>query len=251
MDIYRKFAQLYATGDYPQYSAGIATFFPKVLSHLKVTPRTLLDLACGEGTFAVAMAKLNLKVTGLDQSPEMIALARAKADQEGLQITFTKGDMRGLEFSSAFDVITCWFDSLNYLLELDDIISTFRGVSRALVDNGIFVFDLNTIYWLVTLAQRYPCTVERETDSIFQVHRHSYDFETNIGTFHITGFIKEDNRWLRRVDETHKERGYTLEEVRTVIKKSGLREIACWESLEHQTPLTGQSKRVFFVTQKT
>ena len=250
MNIYRKFAHLYATGNYPQYSARIATLFPEVLSYLELKPRSLLDLACGEGTFAVAMAKHNLQVTGLDQSPEMVALARAKADQEGVPITFIQGDMRDLTFSSTFDVVTCWFDSLNYLLKLDDLPATFRGVTRALVENGFFIFDLNTIYWLVTLAQRYPCIVERETDSIFQVHRHSYNFETNVGTFHITGFIKEDDRWLRRVDETHKERGYTLEEVRTVIAESGLQEVDCWESLERQAPLSEQSKRAFFVTQK-
>ena len=251
MDVYRAFAQLYAIGDYPQYSARIATILPKVLCLLEVTPHTLLDLACGEGTFAVAMAKQGLVVTGLDQSPEMIALAKEKAIQEGVQATFIQGDMRQLDFSSSFDLVTCWFDSLNYLLELKDLASTFQGVAQALSDKGVFIFDLNTIFWLVTLAQRYPCTVERETEEIFQVHRHSYNFETNIGTFHITGFIKENDRWLRRVDETHKERGYTLEEVRYTIKNTGLRELACWEDLEHQTPLSPQSRRVFFVTQKT
>jgi SAM-dependent methyltransferase len=251
MNIYRKFAQLYATGNYPEYSAHIATLFPEVLSQLKVAPNSLLDLACGEGTFAVAMAKQGLQVTGLDQSPEMLAYAQAKADQEGVRITFTQGDMRALDYSSTFDVVTCWYDSLNYLLELNDLTSTFIGVEKALSEDGVFIFDLNTIYWLVTLAQRYPCMVERETDTIFQVHRHSYDFETNIGTFHITGFIKEDDRWLRRVDETHKERGYTLDEVRHVIKDSGLQEVDCWENLEHQTPMTPQSRRVFFVTKKS
>jgi len=250
MGIYRKFAQLYANGDYPQYSARIAAIFPDVITFLKMQPHSLLDLACGEGTFAVAMAKQDFMVTGVDQSPEMIELARKKAAQEGVQVSFLQGDMRNLDFSSTFDVVTCWFDSLNYLLELDDLTATFRGVVKALSPNGLFIFDMNTIYWLATLAQRYPCTVERETDTIFQVHRHSYNFETNIGTFHITGFIQEGHRWLRRVDETHKERGYTLEEVRTVLKKSGLREVACWENLERQTPLTEQSKRVFFVTQK-
>ena len=250
MNIYRKFARLYATGDYPQYSARIASLFPEVLSHFKLKPHSLLDLACGEGTFAVAMAKHNLQVTGLDQSPEMIALAQAKAENEGVPVTFIEGDMRKLTFSSAFNVITCWFDSLNYLLNLDDLSATFRGVARALVDDGFFIFDLNTIYWLVTLAQRYPCIVERETDTIFQVHRHSYNFETNIGTFHITGFIKEEDRWLRRIDETHKERGYTLEEVRSILTESGLQEVNCWESLERQTAISKQSKRVFFITQK-
>ncbi|MFX0168378.1 MAG: class I SAM-dependent DNA methyltransferase [Candidatus Hodarchaeota archaeon] len=250
MNIYRTFAQLYATGDYPQYSARIATILPKVMSWLEVTPHTLLDLACGEGTFVVTMAKQGLVVTGLDQSPEMIALAKEKAEEEGVQATFIRGDMRRLEFSSSFDFVTCWFDSLNYLLELEDLVITFQGVANALTEKGFFIFDLNTIYWLVTLAQRYPCTVERETEEIFQVHRHSYNFETNIGTFHITGFIKENDRWLRRVDETHKERGYTLEEVRHTIKKAGLQEVACWENLENQTPHTPQSRRVFFITQK-
>lgn len=250
MGIYEDFASLYASGKYPEYSQHIAELFTPLLQKLEITPQTLLDLACGEGTFAIAMAKQGFRITGIDKSKQMLKLAKAKSYQEKIQVTWRQLDIRELDYSEAFDVITCWFDSLNYLLELEDLCKTFNGVQKALRKDGLFVFDMNTIYWLTTLAQRYACSVERDIDEIFQVHRHSYDEQSNIAAFHITGFIKEGGRWLRRVDEIHHERGYTIEEIRDCLQKAELTELACSGNLAEPTPLTPESRRVYFLTQK-
>lgn len=250
MTIYSDFATLYASGDYPEYSAQIAKLLPSIFQKIGLRPHKILDLACGEGTFAVAMAKHAFKVTGVDQSPEMLALARQKAKTEKVHVHFLQMDIRQLKMEMKFDLVTCWFDSLNYITDYADLKSTFQGIAAVMKPGGMLIFDMNTIYWLVTLAQRHSCVVERETANIFQVHRHSYDFETCIATFHITGFVKENDRWLRRIDEIHKERGYTLDEIRSCLRAAQLSELACWEDLEKQTPLTPQSRRVYFICKK-
>jgi ubiquinone/menaquinone biosynthesis C-methylase UbiE len=250
LSIYKEFATIYATGEYPQFSQDVAKILPSLLESLDVSPKTLLDIACGEGTFAIAMAHHGLEVTGIDQSAEILAIAREKAQQAKLNITFHQMDMRKLNLSGSFNLITCWFDSLNYLLTINDVQSTFNGVAHRLNKKGLFVFDLNTIYWLRTLAERRAVTIERETDEVFQVHRHSFDEDSKIATFNFIAFIKENDYWVRRVDETHHERGYTLKEIRTCLKNAGLTEIACWGNLEERTPIISNTKRVWFVTKK-
>lgn len=250
MDVYRKFASLYASGDYPQYSKHIADFLPTLFTKLNFQPKTILDVACGEGTFTIEMAKQGYEVTGIDQSPEMLTIARKKARKENIQLELHQMDMRQIKFDKTFDLATSWFDSINYILEISDLETTFKGIAQVLTDNGLFIFDMNTIYWLVTLAQRYACIVERETSDIFQVHRHAYDFEHNVASFHITGFVKDKGRWLRRIDETHKERGYTINEIRSCLKAAGFTELGYWSNLEEQIPFTPESKRVFFVVKK-
>jgi hypothetical protein len=57
LKIYREFATLYARGPYSEYSARIADILPSVLKRFEAYPVNLLDVACGEGTFAIRMAK--------------------------------------------------------------------------------------------------------------------------------------------------------------------------------------------------
>ncbi len=221
-----------------------------ILRNLECQPNTVLDIACGEGTFAIAMAKTGLDVIGIDRSKEMLRIAREQAKAANLLIEFYEMDMRQLDLRQSFDLITCWFDSLNYLLTLNDLKKAFKAIYDHMNPDGLFIFDMNTIYWLKTLADRYAVIIEKETSDVFQVHRHTYDKTTRIATFHLIAFLKENDCWQRRVDETHHERGYTLDEIRSCLNTAGLSEIACYGNLEERLPYTKESKRVWFITKK-
>lgn len=249
MSVYRKFARFYAKGPYPQYSERMAEALPSVLERFGARPQAILDLACGEGTFAVAMGKKGFRVTGVDRSSQMLKLARERAERENVEVEFLLQDMRSLLFEEKFDLVSCWYDSLNYLLELKDLKNTFSGVHRALRRDGHFIFDMNTIYGLAVKWQRHPCLVQQDTSDIFEVHRHDYDFERNVATVKITGFVKEGQRWSR-IDEEHNERGYSLNEIRECLNESGLQELACWGNLQEMSAPNAGSGRVFFFTKK-
>jgi SAM-dependent methyltransferase len=249
MDIFVGFAYFYAKGTYPQYSERMAELLPAVLERFCAKPQAILDLACGEGAFAVAMAKKGFQVTGVDLSPHMLRFARERAQQENVKVEFLLQDMRSLPFKERFDLVTCWYDSLNYLLELEDLEKTFAGVWQALKKGGLFIFDINTIYGLAVNWQRYPCYVQQDTPELFEIHRPSYDFEKNIATLRITGFVKEGDRWSK-MEEEHKERGYSLEEIRGCLKITGFQELACWGSLREMSKPKTDSGRVWFVAQK-
>jgi len=246
---YDRFAHLYTHGPYPRYSQRMAELLPAVLRVLGAQPRTLLDLACGEGTFAVAAAGQGFEVTGLDASSQMLEAAQRRAADEGSKLRLVQGDMRSLAFAEEFDLVTCWYDSLNYLLDQRDLEAAFRGVARALRRGGHFIFDMNTICGLAVMWRSHPFHVMQDASGIFDVHINSYDFENDIATKHIVGFINQGDSWTR-IDEEHKERGYRLDEISTCLEVSGLKQIACWGRLEDMTAPGPDCGRAWFVARQ-
>jgi SAM-dependent methyltransferase len=249
MGIYAEFARVYAQGPYRRYSADMAGLLPAALDRFAAQPQTVLDLACGEGTFALAMARQGFQVTGVDQSAQMLELAREQAAREGLNVEFALQDMRTLPFADRFDLVTCWYDSLNYLLQVADLERTFAGVHQAVRADGLFVFDMNTLYGLAVHWQRQACYVQQDTPALLEIHRTGYDYERDIATVHITAFVREGDTW-RRLDEEHSERGYPLEEIRRCFRAAGWQELACWGSLREMSALQPDSGRVWFVLRK-
>jgi len=146
MTLYNHFAQVYARGYYPEFSQALANLLPGIFTQFEI-PSTgkLIDLACGEGSFALEMASKGWDVVGIDQSEEMLRLARRRAADSASQVEFFKQDMREFTVPGQADLVTCWFDSLNYLLRIEDIQSAFSRVYQALKPGGWFIFDMNTI----------------------------------------------------------------------------------------------------------
>ena len=103
----------------------------------------ILDLACGSGTFAISLANLEYNVTGLDLSDEIISVAKEKAKINRKEIDFHTLDMSDFNLDKKFDVITCFFDSVNFL-QKNKIINMMDCVYQHLNEGGYFIFDLFT-----------------------------------------------------------------------------------------------------------
>jgi SAM-dependent methyltransferase len=67
----------------------------------------VLDVGCGPGRHALALARRGISVHGVDLSPDFIDLARASAAAEDLPATFEVQDVRELAFDSEFDAVIC------------------------------------------------------------------------------------------------------------------------------------------------
>jgi SAM-dependent methyltransferase len=250
MNIYRRFAQVYAAGPYPGYSLTLIDALPGVFKHFKIhTPGHMLDVACGEGSFAVAMAEQGWAAAGLDQSPEQLALARKLAERAGVHVYFRQGDMREPFELSGFDLVTCWYDSLNYLLDENDLARTFNHTTSALKPGGWFLFDMNTIYGLAVGWQRQKAFVQQDSAHVFEIHRPSYDFERQIATLQITAFLPQGELW-ERFDEIHQERGYPLETIQACLQQAGFESIEAFGSIREFTPPGPDSQRVWFAARK-
>jgi SAM-dependent methyltransferase len=102
--------------------------------------RSLLELGCGTGAMLAGLAP-DLAVTGVDRSPEMLAIAARR----GLRAELVQADMTAFSLGTSFDVVICVFDTLNHLARFESWRQMFDRVHEHLADGGLFVFDVNTV----------------------------------------------------------------------------------------------------------
>jgi glycine/sarcosine N-methyltransferase len=105
--------------------------------------RRVLDAACGSGGHALALAGWGYDVAGADASPAMIALARQKGAQVGLDAPFVVSDLAGLPLATPrgrpYDAVLCLGNSLPHLLTQADLIAALRGIAGVLRPGGLFL----------------------------------------------------------------------------------------------------------------
>lgn len=250
MPIYDRFASIYQRGPYVRFSQNLAdTVLPEYLESLGVQPSTLLDIACGEGSFAVAMAKLDYRVTGVDQSERMIDLARQRAVEADVKVKFRVADMRSLAFQNEFDLVTCFFDSMNYLLTVRDLQDAIRCAFNAMKPGGLYIFDMNTVYGLAVDWMREKTYIQNETDDFIEIHRPSFDYENLIASLQITIFKQYGDLW-ERIEETHQERGYPIADLQFLLAETGFEIVGMYGILSKRSDVSTSSPRVWFAAKK-
>ncbi|MCS6988157.1 MAG: class I SAM-dependent methyltransferase [Chloroherpetonaceae bacterium] len=104
-------------------------------------PPRALDVACGSGRHAVALAENGFEVTANDLSESLLAEARKLAAKKNVALRFARYDMRDLPFENEFDLVVQLFTSFGYFERDDDDRLTLRCVARALKPKGWYVLD--------------------------------------------------------------------------------------------------------------
>jgi SAM-dependent methyltransferase len=104
----------------------------------------LLDVACGGGQFLQEMHSRGWRVAGVDLSSAMIARARRRLPNE---VPLEVACMSEFTLAGPFDIVTCWCDSVRYLLTNEAIIRHLQRVGRALKPGGVYVVDVGFSSW--------------------------------------------------------------------------------------------------------
>ncbi len=102
----------------------------------------VLELACGTGRVSMPLARAGFRVTGLDAAPAMLEVARSRAEQEGIDITWVEGDMRDFDLGGQFALILCPANAFLHLLTRADIEACLAAVRRHLAPGGRFALDI-------------------------------------------------------------------------------------------------------------
>lgn len=248
MSIYRRFAEAYAKAGRGRFSLELVPWVTAVFERFGTSPTSLVDVACGAGEFAVAMARAGIAVTGVDQSPEMLALARQSAAASGVKITFVEQDMRELRIAEPVEAATCLYDSLNYVVDESEFRRTLAAVAGALRTGGMFVFDMITVRGL---AERWGnrTWVIQDTDDAFEADQSHFDYDTGIATLRVNAFLHRRQGLYERIEEVHRERGYPVPAIDAALEATGFEHLGCWSSPAFEA-VTPETARVFYAARR-
>jgi 2-polyprenyl-6-hydroxyphenyl methylase/3-demethylubiquinone-9 3-methyltransferase len=104
-------------------------------SRMPLEGKTALDVGCGAGLLAEPLARLGAKVTGIDASPEVIAVAREHASAMGLEIDYRVGDVQALE--GQFDLVT----SMEVIEHVADPSAFVKALAKRLAPDGLLIMS--------------------------------------------------------------------------------------------------------------
>ncbi len=247
MAIYDHYAQIYDDSGQIVFSIKMIPYLSELLDRHPVPARTMLDLACGTGTVALSFAHQGWDVYALDASSGMLDQARQKAQQAGQKLAFSQQDMRHFILPHPVALVTCLYDSLNYMLTLTDLEQVFRQVSAALMPGGLFLGDMNT---QVTLEEVWGSnTFFVENQGMAVILRSHYQPQTRFSTVDIVGFVRQENGLYRRFDEHHTEIAHENQEVLDVLTSAGLNVEAMYTCFLFD-PVDQDTRRIMWVARK-
>lgn len=104
--------------------------------------RKILDLGCGTGNHAIRFAQRGYTVFGVDQSEEMLAVARTKAHNSSAPVRWICSSVEGFETAERFDAVIMMFAVLGYHTSNAAVLKALGTARRHLVSGGLFVCDV-------------------------------------------------------------------------------------------------------------
>ncbi len=101
----------------------------------------VLEVGCGTGTVATLLSNEGYSVDAFDLSLEMIEYARLKSNE----VNFYVDDACSFKVATKYSIIICFMDTVNYILNQEDLNKMFSNVALALEDDGVFLFDIHKL----------------------------------------------------------------------------------------------------------
>ncbi len=212
---------------------------------LELSPgQSLLDLGCGPGRHAVALAQRGYEVHALDLSREYLALAEEAAAAANVGISIVHADMRNIPFTARFDAVISMFSAFGYLESEDEDARVLEAVAAALKPGGRVLLDMINREWVV-LNYVQKDWHKGQDGTTYLEHR---EFDLPTSRNHVT-FTALGHDGTTREIGGHHIRLYTLTEIIALLGRARL-------SFEHalggfgSEPYSLTSRRMIVVATK-
>lgn len=241
-EAYGAFAYAYDKALGERFFRAARRLLDETLERHPTPKRTHLDLACGTGLVVDYFRSRGWLSTGIDASLEMLAMARDRASR------LVAGDFRALPLRGRFARITCLYDSLNHLLDANDLVATFRSVRGVMDSDSLFLFDMNhpEIYpevWGISdpfVADGPDFHLEIGT---------TYRRREKIGRANVTGWANVGGRRVE-IHEQHLQRAYSEREIVKSLDAAGLKpvDVLDFDPYEERDAIDATTVKLFFIT---
>ncbi|HEU4889499.1 MAG TPA: methyltransferase domain-containing protein [Thermoanaerobaculia bacterium] len=214
VEAYGAFAYAYDKALGQRFFRAVQRLLDETLDRYPTPKRTHLDLACGTGLVLKAFRERGWRSTGVDASLAMLQVAQRRVPR------VAAGDLRALPLRSKFARITCLYDSLNHMLDANDLAAAFRSVRTVMDHDSLFLFDVNhpEIYpevWGISepfIAKGHDYHLEIAT---------TYRSREKIGRAAVTGWADIGGKRVP-IDEQHRQRAYSEREIVKALDAAGM-----------------------------
>ena len=234
---YEKFAYYYDSLMDPQFYDDYLVFIKKHTDHVE----EILELGCGTSELAIRLSKAGYRIFATDLSNDMIEVSKQKAMYENVDLMLQKVDMTDFSTSYQLDLILCLCDSLNYIINEDDIIKTFKNVFMSLKNDGYFIFDVNSLYKMNVILDDY---IEQEEDEEFS-------FKWSVKNINEGEVIHDvyilDKLENELVEETHHQKTYAVSQYKKWLNSVGFTNIELYSDFKEYKE---ECERIIFVCRK-
>jgi|ETNmetMinimDraft_2_1059921.scaffolds.fasta_scaffold30194_2 SAM-dependent methyltransferase len=212
---YAKYYDLFYKGK--DYSEEV-DFLKKILDRFGRKPVKILNLGCGTGAHDKDLVNEGYRITGMDLSEEMIAIAKNKVPDA----KFVVGDIANFELNEKFDVIICMFSVLGYLNENKQIKGFFDSCKRHLSDGGLLILD---VWNGLGVMRELPTSREKSVEiGELRIVRKSYpdlDPTNHLNKIRFNVKVFDNGELIKDYDEDHKVRFFFPLEIRKYMEDVG------------------------------
>lgn len=202
---------------------------------------SVYDAACGTGRLLERLCEPGLRRAGSDLSEGMLAIARRRL---GERAALSRQDLRAVSETGSWDLVSCLYDSVNYLLESGELEAALRRLAALTGAGGLLVFDVCTER---NSLDHFLDYVDTGVVDRWEYERHSwYDPERRL---HHNDFLVIDLASGERWRENHLQRIYRVADVEASIQRAGLERLATYAEFSFRRG-SESADRVHFVARK-
>lgn len=232
-------------------------FIFKVYEHYLHTPlKSLIDIACGPAYHAIVAAQRGAAVIGLDLMPEMVAFARDKATDAGVEIAFLAEDMRYYKLETPVNMAINMFDGLDGVTYNEDLIQHLRCVAENLTPGGLYLMEhTHPRDCGMYNYDQFSWHGERDgihVDLLWVTDKPTYDVVNNVAYIKSELHVRE-NGHKEVIADTAAERLFTPQDIQLLAALSGAFDVIGWYGdFDLNQPLddTPKSRRAISILQR-
>jgi SAM-dependent methyltransferase len=213
-----------------------------ILACVEPSPNArVLDLGCGPGAHAIALARRGYRVTGVDTSGRLLDRARSAAESEGVQVEWVEADMRELRRPGAFDLVCSLYASFGYFDDGQNR-RVLENVHASLAPGGTLVLDL---VGREAAARHWPEPRWHEIGGVLYLE-------------HAT--VEDDWSWMvsdwivvrdgARSDFRVRQRLYSANELRDLLFSVGFASVRLAGALDGRAPYDESARRLVAVARR-
>lgn len=203
----------------------------------------ILDIPSGHGRHAIALAKKDYRVTGIDNQTKFIEIAQENSKNLD-NISFIKEDMRNIDYEENFDAVINMFTSFGYFNDKANF-AFLKQMCRALKKGGKLLIDTVNREWTINNTEEFKqAWILYPPDNLVFIANNSFDIQTSQMVSE-QAIIDKGNRYLQE----QRIRLYTYTEIDFMLRNSGMEIIACYGDI-YKTPYSATTSNMIVVAEK-